>query len=335
VPCQIQMKKLFYLFPGQGAQYPGMALDFLETGSPGVRELFRLASEILGLDFKNLLETTDAETLKRTDLSQPAITLANLSAAAFLGEEGIRPRGCAGFSLGEYAALTGAGVLRTEDCFILVRERGRAMQAAADRLAAAKESAGKAPGAPGMAAVIGLAPERVEELLARWRSEGGVWEELFAANFNSSRQTVVSGTAKALEEAEGRFKEAGAKRFLRLPVAGPFHSPLLGEAAAAFGAFLEKTAFADPGIPFFSNVTGQMIRSGGEAKELALEQITRPVRWVEEERAILALGGFDAVAEAGPGTVLAGLWRDMGGDIPCRAAGTVEDCRALLSFIRG
>ena len=326
--------KVIYLFPGQGAQYTGMALDLL-AASGAVKSLFDTASAVCGKDMKALLES-DAETLKRTDVSQPAVTLANLAAAAVLAEAGYTPAVCAGFSLGEYAALVTAGVIGVEDCFRLVQARGEAMQRSADRL---RESGGGSPPGmaqppgmarpPGMAAVIGLAPERVEALIAEWSAAG--LQCLYAANINSPKQTVISGTAAALAEAETRFKEAGARRVLRLQVAGPFHSPLIADAAEAFGPVLEAVEFRDPHIPLYSNVTGKRIGSGREAKKLALAQITSPVRWVDEEAAIAADGGFDTCLEAGPGKVLQGLWRDSGSGIPCYAAGTVEDISKIAN----
>jgi len=307
-----------YLFPGQGAQYQGMALDFLGSGSAAVKKLFEQASAIFEKDAEAWLRDSDADTLKRTDVSQPTVTLANLAAAAFLGEQGYSPVACAGFSLGEYAALVCAGVISAEDCFRLVKARGAAMQANADRL---REAAGGDPSAaPGMAAIVGLAPEQVESLIAQW----GV-KHLYAANINSPKQVAVSGTAAALTEAENRFKEAGARRVLRLQVAGPFHSPLLADAAEAFAPALESVQFSDPKVPLYSNVAGKQVTSGAEAKKLALAQITSPVRWVDEEAAIIAAGGFTACLEVGPGKVLQGLWKDSGSELPCHAAGTVED----------
>jgi [acyl-carrier-protein] S-malonyltransferase len=341
----IRNKKIFFLFPGQGAQYPGMALDFLASGSPGVKKIFDLASDINGKNMAALLRDTDAETLKRTDVSQPALTLANLAAAVYLADQGLAPAGAAGFSLGEYAALTAAGITGEADCFRLVMARGEAMQAAVDRIAGAGEAPsiaipsgmamptgmaqqpGIAPPA-GMAAVIGLAPETVEALIAEWAA-GGL-EGLYPANINSPRQLVVSGTAPALAEAEARFKEAGARRVVRLQVAGPFHSPLIADAAERFRPVLEALPFSDPAIPFYSNVTGKAVSSGGEAKGLALRQITEPVRWVDEERAIEKAGNVEVLLECGPGKVLQGLWRDSGSPIPCYAAGTVEDIQELL-----
>ncbi|MDR2053450.1 MAG: ACP S-malonyltransferase [Treponema sp.] len=324
--------KTVFLFPGQGAQYRGMGLDLLEKGGPIVRELFALASEVMGRDMAALLAGADDASLTRSDISQPAITLVNLAAAAFLGGRGIRPCACAGFSLGEYAALVTAGIVTAEDCFRLVKLRGQAMQAASGRIAREAAAAGggaanDADNAPGMAAVIGLPPERVEELIAGWKEAG--LDGLYGANFNSPKQVVVSGTAAALAEARIRFTEAGAKRVLRLQVAGPFHSPLIAGAAEAFAPVLEKTAFRDPAILCFSNVTGKRVNTGKEARELALKQIVCPVRWTEEEAAVAAEGA-GAALETGPGRVLQGLWRDSGSAVPCYPAGTAEDIEALL-----
>ena len=311
------VNKYAFLFPGQGAQYPGMALDLL-AASELVRKLFDTASNICGKDMEALLKDSDAETLKRSDISQPAITLANLAAYRFLEEKGILPAACAGFSLGEYAALAAAKVISIEDCFKLVTERGKAMQAAADNIAKNSEQGA----VPGMAAVIGLAPEQVEALIAEWSAAG--LEDLYAANFNSSKQIVVSGTAAALAEAENRFKTAGARRVIRLQVAGPFHSPMIQEAADAFAPVLESITFNNPSIPLFSNVSGKEVKSGAEAKSFALRQITEPVRWTSEEEAVISIG-VKAVLECGPGKVLQGLWKDTGSDIPCYTAGTAED----------
>lgn len=309
--------KTVFLFPGQGAQYQGMALDFLETGAAEVKALFELASSVMGRDMKALLAESDAEILKRTDISQPAITLANLAAWTFLESRGIRPAAAAGFSLGEYAALTAAGIISVEDCLVLVRERGKAMQEVSDRI-------GTGDAAPGMAAVVGLSPEQVEEHIAAWRIEG-----LYGANFNSPKQVVVSGTAGALAEAETRFKEAGARRVLRLQVAGPFHSPLMAEAAAIFAPSLDAVKWNDPAFSFYSNVSGALVAAGMEAKALALRQITCPVRWTAEEAAIAGQGGVEALLETGPGKVLQGLWKDSGSALPIYPAGTVKDIDAL------
>ncbi|MDR1399045.1 MAG: ACP S-malonyltransferase [Treponema sp.] len=308
---------IVFLFPGQGAQYQGMGIDLL-AASLAVRALFALASDISGRDMRSLLAEADETTLKRTDVSQPAITLVNLAAATVLVERGVTPAATAGFSLGEYAALATAGVISAEDCFRLVKTRGETMQAVSDAL-----MLGQNP--PGMAAVIGLAPERVEALIAEWQIK-----DLFTANINSPKQVVVSGTADALSLAESRFKEAGARRVLRLAVAGPFHSPLMAHAAEQFQSSLEAVVFNDPALPLYSNVSGTRISSGAEAKALALRQISQPVRWTDEEAAVGA-AGIDAAVEAGPGKVLQGLWQDAGVNVPCFGAGTLADINKLQS----
>jgi [acyl-carrier-protein] S-malonyltransferase len=313
--------KTFFVFPAQGAQYPGMAVDFLRQGGERVKRLFSLASEIQGKDMADLLSNSSPEYLKRTDVSQPAITLANLAAAEYLAEKGITPSACAGFSLGEYAALATAGVISEEDCLSLVTHRGNAMQAAIDRIQGGDEA-----NAPGMAAVVGLSPENVEALIAEWKSAG--LADLYAANFNSSKQVAVSGSAAALAGAEKRFKEAGARRFMRLAVAGPYHSPFMKEAADAFAPYLEKVHFNDPKIPIFSNVTGKQVLSGAEAKALAVKQIVEPVRWTDEE-ALMVKFEPKELLETGPGKVLQGLWKDLGNSIPCYSAGTAAEIDEL------
>lgn len=311
-----------FLFPGQGAQRPGMALDLFDA-SEGVRALFDLASGIVGRDMRALLAEADAETLKRGDIAQPAITLANLAASAVLRERGIVPAAAAGHSLGEYAALAVCGIISEADAFYLTAKRGEFMQGAADALGS---------GGGGMAAVLGLPPEEAVRAL-----EAAAIPGLYAANFNSPRQTVVSGTEEALVSAEALFKAAGAKRVIRLPVAGPFHCPLMAAAADRFAPVLDAAAFADPSVPFYSNVTGAPVASGAEAKALALRQICAPVRWLDEERA-LAASGIAAALEVGPGRTLCGLWKDAGADttgILCHSAGTLADIGKAIDALRG
>jgi len=322
-----------FLFPGQGTAYKGFALDFLAAGSAGVRALFDRASEVFGRDMEALLRDGDEQTLKRTDVTQSAITLCDLAAATFLGERGWEPKACAGFSLGEYPAMACAGVVSAEDCFRLIKARGEAMQNSVDRIREA--AGGDDSAAPGMTAVLGLDAGKVEAIIEQLRAEG--LQDLYAANINSPTQLVVSGTAAALKDAEPRFKAAGAK-VMRLRVAGPFHSPLIADAAEAFKPVLDAAEFADPKIPLYSNVTGKRVASGAEAKELALLQITSPVRWVGEQAAIAgdaAALGFGACLEVGPGKTLRGFWKDSTSGIPCHGAGTVEDINSFTANSEG
>jgi len=294
-----------YLFPGQGAQFTGMGIDLDiadSDGSTGVRALFDLASDLLGSDIRKLLNS-DAEVLKRTDVSQVAITVASLAAVRALSSRGIKPSACAGFSLGEYPALAVTGVISEADAIRLTIERGRIMQKVAE-----------ASGSAGMSAVLGLSPVAVDQVIMTGLANGTFKaNSIFAANYNSPLQTVISGTEESLVAAEVAFKAAGARRAIRLKVAGPFHSPLMIKAGEEFAKVLESVTFADPAIPLFSNVTGKRITSGAEAKKCAVAHISSPVRWTEEEEAIAALMASISeteLVEVGPGKVLSGLWAD-------------------------
>ncbi|MGA2642098.1 MAG: ACP S-malonyltransferase [Spirochaetia bacterium] len=301
--------KTCLLFPGQGAQYPGMARDLWES-SPRVKEMFQSASDALRMDMRKLLFDSTEEDLKATDKTQVAMTLASLCSSAVLKERGIVPDACAGFSLGEFAALCEAGVLKFADVFPIVRIRGELMEKAARGL-------DSNAGAPGMAAVLGLPAEKTVAVVQALSSAG-----VFPANYNSPVQVVISGSAQGLALAEKELKGAGAKRLVRLQVSGPFHSPLMAEARAAFDAALSSFTFADPAIAMYSNVTGKKIGSGKEARELCGKQLVSMVRWVEVEEGLLA-DGCDRFFESGPGTVLTGLLRAMRPEARCSPAGTL------------
>jgi len=305
--------KTCFLFPGQGSQYPGMAKDLWEK-SDLVKDLFTKASIASGMDTKKLLFESTAEELKATDKTQVAITLASLCSSAWLQEKGVTVDGCAGFSLGEYAALCVAGVVRLEDVFAIVKVRGDIMEKAARELS----------GAPGMAAVMGLAPDRAGEVV-----RGLQGADVFVSNENSPTQVVISGTAEGVAQAELALKAAGAKRLVRLQVSGPFHSPLMAAARGAFDAALKEFAFCNPRLPVYSNVTGQVIQSGEEARRLCAEQLVSGVRWMAVEESLLA-DGFDRFLEAGPGKVLTGLFRALRPEVSCAPAGSVSDVEKVL-----
>ena len=301
--------KTCFLFPGQGAQYPGMAKDLWEA-SHKVKDLFKKASEASGMETEKLLFESSEEELKATDKTQVAITLASLCSSAVLKEKGILPQGCAGFSLGEYAALCEAGVIRLEDVFPIVKIRGALMEKAA-------RSLDSHTGAPGMAAVLGISSEKAAAIL-----DGLAASSVYLSNYNSPSQVVVSGTAAGLEKAEEALRAAGARRFVRLSVSGPFHSPLMADARREFDDALAPFAFSNPAIPVYANVTGRMIRTGSEAKELCGSQLVSTVRWVAVEEALSA-DSFERFLEAGPGTVLCGLMRALRADARCEQAGTL------------
>lgn len=306
--------KTCFLFPGQGAQYPGMGRDLWDA-SAGVKELFRSASEVTGIDLEALLFRGSEAELQATNRTQLAVTLVNAAVARVLAERGVAAHGYAGFSVGEYAALAAAGVIADEDLFRIVQARGELMEQAS-------RGADTAGGRAGMAAVIGLAPEAVSAAL----QEAG--EGVYAANFSSPRQVVLAGTVEGLARAEAACAAAGARRFVRLKVSGPFHSPLIERARERFAEVVANFEFRDPTAPVYANVTGGLVASGAEARRLCVEQIVSGVQWVTEVQSLLA-AGYGRFLETGPGSVLTGLLRgfDTGG-VECTPVGTMEQVEA-------
>ncbi len=315
-------KKYAFLFPGQGAQAPGMIKDVAET-FPSARKVVDDVSSIINVDMAKLLWESDAETLSRSDNSQIAITTASIAIMAALKDKGIEPSAAMGFSLGEFPALYAAGVLSFEDVIRVVRERGLVMQKVCEEIAAENEGH-----APGMSAILGLPPEKVREI-------ADSIPDAYAANMNSVKQTVISGTFDALDKAEKAATEAGARRAIRLKVAGPFHSPLMQKAADEFEKFLEGVTFAEPRIPLFSNVTGKRAESAAEVKSSAVLHLTHSVLWTDEEAVLAGMiksdGGEWAVLEPGPGKVLTGLWgqTDFGATLAAVPVNTAEGINSL------
>ena len=296
------MKKYAFLFPGQGAQEPGMMKDVCES-FPEARKLLDSISSITGRDTAKLLWETDQAELSRSDNSQLAITSASLIVSEVLKSKGIVPSAVMGFSLGEFPALGISGVLSFEDLIRVVQKRGDIMQRVCEEIAAAN-----AGHAPGMSAIIGLPPEKVQEICSGLK-------DVYAANLNSGKQTVISGTADGLAAAEKACTEAGARRAIRLSVAGPFHCPLMQKAADEFEKAIADVSFADPKIDLFSNVTGEKVVKGSDAKRNAVLHLTNPVRWTQEEKVLADGMSADSsnewrVLEPGVGKVLSGLWRD-------------------------
>lgn len=316
-------KKYAFLFPGQGAQAPGMVKDVAEK-FPAAQKVIDEVSSIINVDMKALMWDSDAQALSRSDNSQIAITTASLAIMAALKEKEIEPSAVMGFSLGEFPALYAAGVLSFENVIKVVRERGLIMQKVCEDIAAAN-----AGHAPGMSAILGLGPDQVKEIAA------GI-PDAYAANMNSVKQTVISGTFDALDAAEKAAVAAGARRAIRLKVAGPFHSPLMQAAADEFAKFLEGVSFEEPKIALFSNVSGKQAGSAAELKDAAVKHLTHPVLWTDEEEVLASLIKADAasewsVLEPGPGKVLSGLWgqTEFGAGLACVPVNTVESIEAL------
>ena len=297
------MAKYAFLFPGQGAQAPGMMKDICEA-VPESRKVLDDISAIWGKDVAKLMWETEADELSRSDNSQMAITAASIAVVKALEIKGIKPSAAMGFSLGEFPALYAAGVLSFEDVIKVVAKRGSIMQAVCEQIAA--ENSGHAPG---MCAVIGLSPEKVKKIESKC-------EKVYAANMNNPVQTVLSGTFDGLTQAEALAKEAGARRALRLAVAGPFHCPLMQRAADEFEKAIADVKFNNPEIALFSNVTGKRAENGEEIKKNAVLHLTHPVLWTDEEKVLFDMmeadGGEWKLFEPGPGKVLTGLWAKSG-----------------------
>ncbi len=302
------MKRSF-LFPGQGAQYPGMCRDFYDKAET-VKDLFNIADSVTGRDLKSLLFDGSAEDLKQTENTQIAVTLMNLSIRRYLIANGLTAESTAGFSLGEFSAMVEAGILTEEQVLPMVIERGEIMARVA------KENPALAGGSA-MAAVIGMSSEDVSSNVE------GI-EDAYAANFNAPTQTVISGTAAGIEAATAKLKEAGARRIIPLKVSGPFHTPLLDDAKKYFVKYISGLEFKDPVKPIYSNVTGKRIGSGIEARELSGLQIISAVKWVEIESNMIS-EGVESVIEVGPGKVLTGFWKSASKEIICQQTGTVEE----------
>ncbi|MFW5711288.1 MAG: ACP S-malonyltransferase [Spirochaetia bacterium] len=306
--------QLCFLYPGQGAQYPGMGKDLYEA-SPAVRELFELASDACKRDTKALLFDSDENELKATQNTQIAITLMNLAVRRYLSEHKIESAGAAGFSLGEWSAYVDAGVISENEVFPIVMERGRLMAETSQELQAEGSSSG-------MAAVIGLPSEQVEEILQRI-------EGAFPANYNSIEQTVISGESEAIQSAASQLKQAGARRVIPLKVSGPFHTPLLLRAGSGFENYLEEFTLRDPVKRLYSNVTGSRLKSSTDVRTNAVLQISSPVQWTREE-AVIGSEDFSLCVETGPGKVLTGLWKKSEQSIECRPSDSREKLDELI-----
>ena len=274
-----------YIFPGQGSQFPGMGKALYER-SAEAREMMDKANEILGFPITDIMFGEDAEALKATRVTQPAIFLHSVVLARCSGLEA--PAMAAGHSLGEFSALAAAGAMDFEDALRLVAVRASAMQKCCEQV----------PGT--MAAVIKLPTETVEEICA---SCAGL---VIPANYNSEGQIVISGEAEAVAEACAKMKEAGAKRALPLAVSGAFHSPLMEPARLELAEAIEKTPFRAPACPVYQNVTALPSTDPEVIKDNLLRQLTSPVRWTQTVLNRVA-DGADSFLEIGPGTVLQGL----------------------------
>ncbi len=273
-----------YVFPGQGAQFVGMGKDLYESNEQA-RELFEKANEILGFRITDIMFEGTAEDLKQTKVTQPAVFLHSVISAIVLGVE---PEMVAGHSLGEFSALVVAKALSFEDGLRLVAARAMAMQKACEMNPSV------------MAAVLGLPDEKVEEVCAQ--IDGVV----VPANYNCPGQLVISGANEAIDAACEKMKEAGAKRALKLPVGGAFHSPLMEPARVELEAAIRATTYHKPVCPVYQNIDAKPYTDPEELKRNSIAQLTGPVRWTQTVQNMVA-DGATSFRELGPGTVLQGL----------------------------
>jgi len=275
-----------YVFPGQGAQFVGMGKDLYDT-YPMAKELFEKANDILGFRITDLMFAGTDEDLKQTKVTQPAIFLHSVILAKVMGSN-FKPEMVAGHSLGEFSALVSNGALSFEDGLVLVSKRAMAMQKACE----AEPST--------MAAVLGLDDAIVEEVCT---AIDGI---VVAANYNCPGQLVISGSIPAVDAACEALKVKGAKRALRLPVGGAFHSPLMEPARVELEQAINSTKFSNPICPVYQNVNASPVSDPETIKKNLISQLTAPVRWTQTVRNMVKDGGSDFV-EVGPGKVLQGL----------------------------
>ncbi len=274
------------VFPGQGAQFPGMGKSLYEE-NPEAKALFEKANELLGFRITDILFEGTEEELKQTKVTQPAIFLHSVILAKTTSD--FAPDMVAGHSLGEFSALVANGVLSFEDGLSLVFQRALAMQEACEINPSS------------MAAILGLEDQVVEEIC------GGITEEVVvAANYNCPGQLVISGSTKGIEIACELLKAAGAKRALPLPVGGAFHSPLMEPAREKLQKAIEETQFHTPICPIYQNVSTTAVTDVGAIKANLIAQLTAPVKWTQSVQQMVADGATEFV-ECGPGKVLQGL----------------------------
>ncbi len=310
------MIKLACIFPGQGAQYPGMGKEIAENYRQAM-DIFDKASERLGINMKKLCFEGDEEELKKTENTQPSILTTSIAILEVLKLNGIIPHVTAGLSLGEYSALVASNAINFEDAVALVKKRGRYMQEAV-------------PAGEGtMAAVMGLQKDEVTECL-KMASGYGVVEP---ANFNCPGQVVIAGHTKAVEKACALLKERGAKRAMLLPVSAPFHSSLLKPAGEKLADILDFVKVKKTEVPVVSNVNAQIIKDEYEIKKLLVDQVSSSVLWEDSVRNIIGMG-VDTFIEVGPGRTLSAFVKKIDKSINTYNVEDIESLESTIASIR-
>ncbi|MEE2954149.1 MAG: ACP S-malonyltransferase [Bacteroidota bacterium] len=288
-----------YVFPGQGAQFPGMGKELFEKSNKA-QEMFEKANEILGFRISDIMFGDDSEALKQTKVTQPAIFLHSVILAKLLGEN-FQPNIVAGHSLGEFSALVSSGYLNFENGLQLVATRAFAMQKACDIEPST------------MAAILGLENNVVEEICS------SINHIVVPANYNCPGQLVISGSKKGIEIACKKLLEAGARRAISLPVSGAFHSPIMEPAQQELSEAINDVKFGTGICPIYQNTTAKSISNPDEIKINLIKQLTSPVKWTQTMQNMIS-NGLSSVIEVGPGKVLQGLFKKIDRNIATKSA---------------
>ena len=305
------MKKIAFIFPGQGSQYVGMGKDFYET-FPCAKEMIDLAEKVSGIPMKELL-FEENENINITKYTQIAMLADELAIWSVLREKGVESAVNAGLSLGEYAALVASGVMTPEDAFRVVTKRGEFMQEAV-------------PTGGAMTAVLGADTAVLENICEE--TEGIV----SIANYNCPGQIVITGEQKAVDTAAAALKEAGAKRCTPLNVSGPFHSAMLLPAGEKLAAELEQVEIHKIAVPYITNVTADYVTDSSQVKELLKKQISSSVRWQQSVERMIA-DGVEAFIEIGPKKSLCGFMKRIDKTVPAYHVDKVTDLESVLEVI--